>query len=49
MRVICEVPDEDGILFESKSVQGARIQEDDEYQGVRIRLNAHLAGARIPL
>ena len=49
IEVICEVPDEDGILFDSKSVEGARIQEDDEYQGVRIRLDAYLAGARIPL
>jgi predicted nucleotidyltransferase component of viral defense system len=49
MRVICEVPDEDGIVFENESIEGARIQGDDEYQGVRIKLNAQLAGARIPL
>ena len=49
IRAICGVQDEDGILFDSKSVEGAKIQEDDEYEGVRIKLNTHLAGARIPL
>ncbi len=49
LRSICEVQVEDGILFDSQSVEGARIKEDDEYDGVRIRFRALLAGARIPL
>jgi hypothetical protein len=31
------------------SPDGARIKEQDEYDGVRIKFNAHLAGARIPM
>ena len=46
---ICEMQDEDGIVFHSDSVEGARIKEDDEYNGVRINLLADLAGARIPM
>jgi predicted nucleotidyltransferase component of viral defense system len=49
VRAICEVPNEDGILYDSQSVQGERIKEQDEYDGVRIKFNAHLAGARIPM
>jgi predicted nucleotidyltransferase component of viral defense system len=49
IRTICEIQDEDGIMFHSESVEGARIKEDDEYDGVRIKLLAELAGARIPM
>jgi predicted nucleotidyltransferase component of viral defense system len=49
MRAICEIPGKDGILFDSQSVEGMRIKEQDEYDGVRVRFNAHLAGARIPM
>jgi predicted nucleotidyltransferase component of viral defense system len=49
IRAICEIQDEDGIMFRSESVEGARIKEDDEYDGVRIKLLAELAGARIPM
>jgi predicted nucleotidyltransferase component of viral defense system len=49
VRSICEVQEDDGILFDSQSVEGARIKEDDEYDGVRIKFRAQLAGARIPL
>ena len=49
IRAICEVKDEDGMVFHSESVEGARIKEDDEYDGVRIKLLAELAGARIPM
>jgi predicted nucleotidyltransferase component of viral defense system len=49
IRAICEIQDEDGIVFHRESVEGARIKEDDEYDGVRIRLLAELAGARIPM
>jgi predicted nucleotidyltransferase component of viral defense system len=49
LRSICQVQVDDGILFDSQSVEGSRIKEDDEYDGVRIKLRALLAGARIPL
>ncbi|HWZ50161.1 MAG TPA: nucleotidyl transferase AbiEii/AbiGii toxin family protein [Granulicella sp.] len=47
VRAICEVAEDDGILFDSQSVEGTRIKEDDEYDGVRIKFRAQLAGARI--
>lgn len=49
IRAVCEIQDDDGIVFDSESVEGARIKEDDEYDGVRIKLLAELAGARIPM
>jgi hypothetical protein len=49
IRAICEIQDEDGIMFQRESVEGARIKEDDEYDGVRIKLLAELARARIPM
>lgn len=49
MREICKVEDQDGIVFDAKSVEGTKIKEDDEYDGVRIKFDAHLAGARIPM
>lgn len=49
MREICAAEDEDGIVFDAKSVEGTKIKEDDEYDGVRIKFDAHLAGARIPM
>lgn len=49
MREICEIEDQDGIVFDAKSVEGTKIKEDDEYDGVRIKFSAHLAGARIPM
>ena len=49
MREICGVQDDDGMIFDAKTVEGTKIEEDDEYDGVRIRLNAPFAGARIPM
>lgn len=49
IREICAVEGQDGIVFDVKSVEGTKIKEDDEYDGVRIKFNAHLAGARIPM
>lgn len=50
MRAICSVgvPD-DGVVFQSGTVRGTRIREDQEYEGVRITLDAYLGTARIPL
>jgi len=49
IRAICKIQEEDGIVFDTESVEGTRIKEDDEYDGVRIKLQAALAGARIPM
>jgi predicted nucleotidyltransferase component of viral defense system len=49
IRAICEIKEEDGIAFNSKSVEGVKIKEEDEYDGVRIKFQAELAGARIPM
>ena len=39
----------DGIEFDSKSVRVARIKEDADYEGVRVRFRAALANARVPM
>ena len=49
IRTICKVEDNDGILFDGESVEGTRIKEEDEYDGVHVRFHAVLAGARIPM
>lgn len=49
IRAICEMLEDDGILFDSKSIAGIKIKEDDEYDGVRVKFHAELAGARIPM
>jgi predicted nucleotidyltransferase component of viral defense system len=49
IRAICEIQEEDGLVFDSTSVEGTKIKEDDEYDGVRTKLLVDLAGARIPM
>jgi predicted nucleotidyltransferase component of viral defense system len=49
IREICEIEENDGILFDAQSVEGVRIKEDDEYDGVRVKLRARLAGAKISM
>jgi predicted nucleotidyltransferase component of viral defense system len=49
IRAICKVEGNDGILFDGESVEGTRIKEEDKYEGVRVKFNAVLAGARIPM
>jgi predicted nucleotidyltransferase component of viral defense system len=49
IRAICKVEGNDGILFDDGSVEGTRIKEEDEYEGVRVKFHAVLAGARIPM
>jgi predicted nucleotidyltransferase component of viral defense system len=41
--------EEDGLAFVTGSISVSRIKEDADYQGVRVRFHALLAGARIPL
>lgn len=49
IRAICGIQAADGIVFDAKSVEGARIRDEDEYNGVRVKFQAHLAEARIPM
>jgi len=49
IRTICDIQEDDGIAFDRKSIEGTKIREDDEYDGVRIKFQAELAGARIPM
>lgn len=49
VQAICGIDGEDGIVFDISSVEGAEIKEDDEYNGVRVKFNGELAGARIPM
>jgi hypothetical protein len=49
IRTICSIPGNDGILFDAESVDGERIKEEDEYEGVRVIFRADLAGAKIPM
>lgn len=47
---VCDASVEpDGIDFDSKSVEATRIKEDADYEGVRVRFQATLAKARIPM
>ncbi len=48
-REICEIAEDDGIVFDSQSVEGTTIKQNDEYNGVHIRFRAELAGAEITL
>jgi len=39
----------DGVQFDASSISVARIKEDADYEGVRVRFRALLAGAQIPM
>ncbi|HLG16232.1 MAG TPA: nucleotidyl transferase AbiEii/AbiGii toxin family protein [Blastocatellia bacterium] len=41
--------EEDGLEFDLASIRGEEIRVDQEYQGVRLTMTAHLARARIPV
>jgi len=49
IRDLCTIPADDGIVFLSDSIIKEEIREPDEYSGVRVRLAARLAQARIPV
>jgi hypothetical protein len=40
---------DDGLVFDERSVRGARIQEEQEYEGVRMHLQARMGLARVPV
>jgi predicted nucleotidyltransferase component of viral defense system len=49
-REICETPvEDDGLIFDSASIQGEEIRAAEEYQGVRLKMIARLGRARIPV
>jgi len=39
----------DGVKFDLPSIKTSRIKEDADYEGIRVRFRATLAGARIPM
>jgi predicted nucleotidyltransferase component of viral defense system len=49
LRDVCRVRCDDGLEFDADSVRGEEIRSPDEYHGVRIKLVARLAAARVPL
>ena len=49
-RELCEIEVEpDGLAFQPESVHGARIKEEEKYEGVRLHMIALLGNARIPM
>jgi len=45
---ICSVPvDSDGLIFDSETVQGRKIKEDADYEGVRVKFIGFLGRSRI--
>jgi predicted nucleotidyltransferase component of viral defense system len=49
-RDVCAQPVvDDGLTFLAAAVQAEPIKEDDNYQGIRLRIEARLGNARIPL
>ena len=49
VRDLCSVDSDDGIVFDPDSINGEEIRAPAEYSGVRVRLQARLAEARIPV
>ncbi len=49
MTIMGEIVPEDGITFDLRSVSVEETQIDADYQGVRVKLNAHLERTRIPV
>lgn len=47
--IISQEVEPDGLVYQTESIQAEQIKEDDLYQGVRVRLEALLGNARIPL
>lgn len=47
--ILAQPVDDDGVVFDIESIQVASIREDVEYGGVRVRTQATIAGARIPI
>jgi len=48
-RKICQIPAEDGVVFDPDTVKGSIIRKEAGYGGVRVDIQATLDGARITL
>jgi hypothetical protein len=49
-RDVCSVAvEDDGLTFLEESIRAEQIKDGDEYQGIRVRIDARLGRARIPL
>lgn len=49
-REVCAVKVvDDGLVFDETSIRGARIREEQEYEGVRMHLQARMGSARVPV
>jgi len=47
---VCEVSVEpDGLMFDAKTIQGRKIKEDADYEGVRVKFLGFLERARLPM
>ncbi|MBC8421192.1 MAG: nucleotidyl transferase AbiEii/AbiGii toxin family protein [Desulfobacterales bacterium] len=50
MRETCKMDvEDDGMIFNEQTVSAARIAEDAEYEGVRVRIKGNLGNARVSL
>lgn len=49
MREVTSLNLADGVRFDPESVSATRIREEAIYEGVRVKLNAYLESARVPL
>jgi predicted nucleotidyltransferase component of viral defense system len=47
--ILTQPADDDGVAFDIAALEAAPIREDLEYGGVRVRTQATIAGARIPI
>lgn len=48
-KVCATAVEPDGLTFDSKTIQGRRIKEDADYEGVRVKFTGFLDRARIPM
>ncbi len=49
-RDVCDQPvEDDGLVFLADTVQAAVMKEDEQYEGLRLKFEARLASARIPI
>lgn len=50
VRSVCDlVVEPDGLIFDAKTVQGRKIKEDADYEGVRVKFIGFLDRSRIPI
>lgn len=49
-REVCvQQVEDDGLVFQAETVSAERMKEDEQYEGIRLKLTAVLASARIPI